>query len=245
MGHYATFEVGHCAPQPGSMTRVTTVNLFSVLREVQDTSESLWLCFHPDWTVASVNRAFEALVGVKSRRLVKTKPPYTFWDGSGREHLVKSSKAHAAMFVDANASSLRVMLRGHPVRATSKARPDAYVIRVTAPVLSGRALDVEARERLRTLETTLARVRHEIGLVTEVGAPPVEPETRDALQLLSARERQVVDALLRGERVTQVAANMGIAPNTVRNHVKAVFRKLGVRSQTELFVKLRFLIDEA
>jgi DNA-binding CsgD family transcriptional regulator len=223
---------------------VTTANLFAVLRELQDTSDSPWIAFHADWTVASANRAFEALVGVKSRRLVNTKPPYTFWDGSGRDNLVKSNQARAATFVDANDSSLRVMLRGLPVRTSAKARPDGYVVRVTAPAASGRALDVEARERLRVLETTLARVRHEIGLVAEVGAPGVDPEMRDALQLLSARERQVVDSLLRGERVTQVAANMGIAPNTVRNHIKAVFRKLGVRSQTEMFVKLRFLIED-
>ncbi len=223
---------------------MTTANLFSVLRELQDTSDAPWIAFQPDWTVSSVNRAFEALVGVKNRRLVNTKPPYTFWDGAGRDSLVKSTKAQSATFVDSSASSLRVMLRGHTIRVSAKSRPNAYVVRVTAPVAGGSALDVDARERLRTLETTLARVRHEIGLITEVGAPPVDPETRDALQLLSARERQVVDSLLRGERVTQVAANMGIAPNTVRNHVKAVFRKLGVRSQTELFVKLRFLIED-
>jgi DNA-binding CsgD family transcriptional regulator len=223
---------------------VTTANLFAVLRELQDTSDAPWISFHADWTVASVNRAFEALVGVKGRKVVNTKPPYTFWDGSGRDSLVKSNQARAATFVDVNDASMRVMLRGLPVRASAKARPDGYIVRVTAPVAAGRALDVEARERLRLLETTLARVRHEVGMVAEVAAPSVDPEARDALQLLSARERQVVDSLLRGERVTAVAANMGIAPNTVRNHIKAVFRKLGVRSQTEMFVKLRFLIED-
>ncbi len=38
---------------------------------------------------------------------------------------------------------------------------------------------------------------------------------------------------------------MGIAPNTVRNHIKAVSRTLGVRSQTELCVRPRFLIEDA
>ena len=224
---------------------MTSANLLAVLRELQDTSDAPWICFQPDWTVASLNRAFEALVGTKGRRLVNTKPPYTFWDGSGRDNLMKSAKAQPATFVDANDTSVRVMLRGLPVRTSAKGRPDAYVVRVTAPAASTRALDVDERDRLRVLEATLARVRHEVGLVAEVAAPAIDPQTRDALQLLSARERQVVDSLLRGERVTQVATNMGIAPNTVRNHIKAVFRKLGVRSQTEMFVKLRFLIDDA
>jgi two-component system, response regulator PdtaR len=51
---------------------------------------------------------------------------------------------------------------------------------------------------------------------------------------LSPRERDVLDALLAGHRVTSTARALAVSPYTVRNHLRAVFRKLGVHSQEEL-----------
>lgn len=51
---------------------------------------------------------------------------------------------------------------------------------------------------------------------------------------LSQRERDVVNALCRGLRLTDIARVLGISNHTARNHLKHVFRKLGVHSQVEL-----------
>jgi DNA-binding CsgD family transcriptional regulator len=51
---------------------------------------------------------------------------------------------------------------------------------------------------------------------------------------LSGRERAVLDLFLAGLGVRSIAANLFISPHTVRNHLKKVFRKTGVRSQREL-----------
>jgi FixJ family two-component response regulator len=55
---------------------------------------------------------------------------------------------------------------------------------------------------------------------------------------LSQRERDIVAKLGIGQRVAEIATNLRISPNTVRNHLKSVFRKLGVSSQVELLAKL-------
>ncbi|HWL44755.1 MAG TPA: helix-turn-helix transcriptional regulator [Ilumatobacter sp.] len=51
---------------------------------------------------------------------------------------------------------------------------------------------------------------------------------------LSAREREIVDLLLRGYRVASIAPRLYLSTHTIRNHLKSVFRKAGVTSQAEL-----------
>lgn len=63
-------------------------------------------------------------------------------------------------------------------------------------------------------------------------ADAAEPE---GAALLSVREREVVDLLAEGARVVTIARTLALSPHTVRNHLKAVFRKLNVRGQQELF----------
>jgi DNA-binding CsgD family transcriptional regulator len=56
---------------------------------------------------------------------------------------------------------------------------------------------------------------------------------------LSVREAEIVRRLLSGDRVPAIARGLFISQSTVRNHLSAVFRKLGVRSQQELIHVLR------
>lgn len=58
---------------------------------------------------------------------------------------------------------------------------------------------------------------------------------------LTGREWQIACGLADGERVRSIAQELRISQNTVRNHVKAAFSKLGVRSQVELVRRVRAL----
>jgi DNA-binding NarL/FixJ family response regulator len=51
---------------------------------------------------------------------------------------------------------------------------------------------------------------------------------------LSTRENEIVQALSSGRRVKDIAQDLVISTHTVRNHLKAIYRKLNVRSQFEL-----------
>ncbi len=51
---------------------------------------------------------------------------------------------------------------------------------------------------------------------------------------LTGREWEVVERLLRGLTTAEIAAELGLAPVTVRRHVGSVERKLGVRSRAEV-----------
>ena len=55
---------------------------------------------------------------------------------------------------------------------------------------------------------------------------------------LSDRERQVTALLARGLATDEIAQAMWLSRHTVRDHVKAVYAKLGVSSRPELTAKL-------
>jgi DNA-binding CsgD family transcriptional regulator len=94
-------------------------------------------------------------------------------------------------------------------------------------------------ERITTLEGHLLR------FATELHAggwrhfePLVNASRLAALDQLSRRQREVVDRLLRGERVSSIAASMYISASTVRNHLSQSFNAFGVHNQSELLALL-------
>ena len=50
---------------------------------------------------------------------------------------------------------------------------------------------------------------------------------------LTARQAEVLRLLERGCSTSQIAGHLGLAHETVRNHIRAVFRRLGVHSRLE------------
>lgn len=56
---------------------------------------------------------------------------------------------------------------------------------------------------------------------------------------LSPREKDVFVCLSGGASVKKIAEALGISPQTVRNHLKAIFQKLHVHSQVELISKFQ------
>jgi DNA-binding CsgD family transcriptional regulator len=92
----------------------------------------------------------------------------------------------------------------------------------------------------RALADLFARERAKLWLVARRatdGDPDAEASgAQHSLDMsgLSQRERDVVNALCRGLRLTDIARVLGISNHTARNHLKHVFRKLGVHSQVEL-----------
>jgi DNA-binding NarL/FixJ family response regulator len=102
------------------------------------------------------------------------------------------------------------------------------------PRLRGAPEPIEAERARLALEKIAA-------LLDEVRVPtPAMPIERTSIPLapsldLSPREHEVVMALVRHGRVARVAQALGISAHTVRNHLKAVYQKLGVHSLDELF----------
>ena len=62
--------------------------------------------------------------------------------------------------------------------------------------------------------------------------------------VLTEREHEVTQLLLRGNSAKSIARSLLIATETVRNHLKRIYSKLGVASQAELFALFFRALDQ-
>ena len=67
-----------------------------------------------------------------------------------------------------------------------------------------------------------------VAIVTDAAAPG-----RTAVAALTPRQAQTLHLLAQGLSTAQMADEMGISPETVRNHVRGLLRTLGVHSRLE------------
>jgi DNA-binding CsgD family transcriptional regulator len=74
-------------------------------------------------------------------------------------------------------------------------------------------------------------------VITPATASDVTPLIVAAYRL-SARESQITECIARGFATAEIADRLHLSPHTVRDHVKAIFGKVGVSSRGELMARL-------
>jgi DNA-binding NarL/FixJ family response regulator len=91
-------------------------------------------------------------------------------------------------------------------------------------------------------DDVVSRIEHIVRDLA-AGRPYLSPQVREALaqvaqragdrELLTERERDIMRLLRRGLTNRQIAQALALSPNTVRNHLSAIYPKLGVHSRHE------------
>jgi DNA-binding CsgD family transcriptional regulator/PAS domain-containing protein len=139
----------------------------------------------------------------------------------------------------------------HPVHlftAASPLRNDdgaiAGVLLVTRNVTALKEAQLALERALKEKTSQLLELEVGVKRIAEAFRRPQqrEPEPRPTAGLhtrafLSRREHEILDLLRGGARLRSIAHTLGISIETVRRHVKTMFRKTGVHSQDAL-VKL-------
>jgi DNA-binding CsgD family transcriptional regulator len=108
--------------------------------------------------------------------------------------------------------------------------------------------DLVPRTRLRTASghwlalhasrLSGSNTQGQIAVIVEVARPvEIAPLIGQAYDL-SKRESEVLQSVLRGHSTVEIAATFHISSNTVQDHLKAIFEKVGVRSRRELVGQL-------
>jgi len=92
-------------------------------------------------------------------------------------------------------------------------------------------------QKLKRAQTALSRIAKEMEEVDHLIAhSSSRPPRRDLpeFESLSSREWEVLRRLMNHKRPPAIARELFISPHTVRNHLKSIYAKLNVHSQTEL-----------
>ncbi|MGH0031082.1 MAG: LuxR C-terminal-related transcriptional regulator [Myxococcota bacterium] len=114
----------------------------------------------------------------------------------------------------------------------------ALIIELSS-VMTAKHMLYDGREELRSSLSQIAVQLHTASLLAG-NSPAADPDIQHPeLAELSRREREVLARLVEGKRVPVIAQQLFISAHTVRNHLKSMFRKLGVGSQAELIEYVR------
>lgn len=73
----------------------------------------------------------------------------------------------------------------------------------------------------------------------EAGAPIEAPSPPPNSDKLTARQKEVLNELLKGRSSKEIARTLDIAEGTVKIHLAAIYRAIGVRTRAEAIAKLK------
>lgn len=105
-------------------------------------------------------------------------------------------------------------------------------------MLLRRAVDVILRGEIWAGRTLTARLLDELASRAEARWQPAGPRTAARLTRLTPREREVAGLIAAGASNKEIGSKLGVAERTVKSHLTAIFRKLGVSDRLRLALRL-------
>jgi len=87
-------------------------------------------------------------------------------------------------------------------------------------------------DALRFVNGLLEQLRERLRSTNKVTRPRDE---------LTARERSIVEFIARGRSNKEIARELGVAPETIKTHLKRIFQKLSAESRAQAVVRAQSL----
>jgi DNA-binding CsgD family transcriptional regulator len=180
----------------------------------------------PDWAGGTAN-----LVSVGMRRARDPAPA----GASPPEALVAKLSHPSGQYVEVT-MQFDVVGRGDAAIGLALVRPLHRV-----PWMERRSgADISQLQALEDVVRSIAMELSRVGVSPVIDAEVPDGASRiTELTALSPSEWRILQEILLGRRVPGIAAYLHLSQHTVRNHLKAIFRKLGVHSQSELVERYR------
>ncbi len=130
------------------------------------------------------------------------------------------------------------------IREVKRVSPETHILAVTGHadlIEDARRAGADAAVTKNfTIETLLSLLR---GLHTAQNdfAPSSPPAAEASVEKLTSRELEVLGLLAKGHSDKEIGQNLGIAENTVKNHVRQILAKLDAKNRTHAASQAREL----
>jgi DNA-binding CsgD family transcriptional regulator len=197
----------------------------------------------PETIILAANAAAAELYGQSSDAIIG-RTASTLFRGADEVHAAVALSALAAGAIDSYSVQCRSAITSgvDPWLCVRRLEvEDARVaVMLTVPAEQQRPLDAIEEELATARGIVWVRASPWRGttLADRSGSVRVSDHAFEVLDRLSARQREIVAALLRGERIAAIAASQFVSRSTVRSHLSVIFRSFGVHSQPELLTLL-------
>jgi DNA-binding CsgD family transcriptional regulator len=193
----------------------------------------------PETTILAANAAAAELYGESAEAIIG-RTASSLFRGADEVHAAIAFSALAAGAIDCYSVQCRSALTSgvNPwlcVRRLDVEEAHVAVV-LTVPVEQQRPLDAVEEELATARGIVWFRASPGPGsiLADRSASVRVSDQAFAVLDRLPARQREIVAALLRGERISAIADSLFVSKSTVRSHLSVIFRAFGVHSQPEL-----------
>jgi DNA-binding CsgD family transcriptional regulator/PAS domain-containing protein len=148
----------------------------------------------------------------------------------GRAAIGQSSTAIRVRVKGADGEWLGALITVSPLSAQASPR-----FGIAISLLSGEEVGIDLERAVR-VEEQLWQIATEVraGFLSAPAATMYVD-----LPTLTTRQNEIVRRLTQGQRVDGIARDLFVSPSTVRNHLSIVYRRLGIKSQSQLMETLR------
>ena len=198
-----------------------------------------------DSRFVEVNDAFKGFFGYQAQDVIgQTPADLHLWPDEGEQGQFRSELAKAGS------------LQGYEARLSPREGPAVTCLIAAETVSIGGQCciltvfqDISSRKRseedlVQAIEAVMADASWFSQGVVEKLAALRQPARPAGIALagmadLTAREREILGLVCQGQSDEEIAIVLGVARNTVRNHIAALFRKLGVNRRSALIVWAR------
>jgi DNA-binding CsgD family transcriptional regulator len=194
---------------------------------------SMALCVHRGARQKDFSKREVAALGAIMPEMGRAAFAAVLADRIGKKDLVPGAGEEALIVLDAKGDITHATASGLLIAAMLK--HGAYGLILTARALPPDAWNATYRFPAREGMVKAVFVRAERQVVILLALEPLDRFEKLARRAaLTQREREVAKLAIEGRQNSEIAAALALSPETVKQHLRNLFRKTGVRSRTEL-----------
>lgn len=199
------------------------------------------VCAQPGWRVLAVNAAFAAVSGHQLADILgRSLQDIGFWKGTRILDELRASldagrevRERDVTLLTREGATIDCLLSAEPVTI----QDEPCVLCVMPDVTERKRSEMDLLAAIEAVMKDASWFSHTVmEKLAQIRRPGTVNGAQGELGTLTPREREVLGLICKGQTDTEIAAALKLSRNTVRNHVSAVYARIGVNRRSAAVV---------